>query len=360
MDENPDTGPDLELEVGSGVPVELRHVVSASATFASLLNEVAESYAGAPKPVKWYVEVHPGSVRLPIRAEPAKATVTPSAIKQIPPLIGEGIERLAREAVRPDYFSDKALQQLKALANLASDDLPLSVLNGHGRIPLTAQLVANADKVLGAPRASIGTVEGRLDALNIHGSKELSIWQEDGSKVRCFFGGHLDLERDVLPAVGKRVAARGEIKSRPTGERLSVTVRRLRVIGADTASADEVRGILRGYESEDAGGTATGTPARSWGGSERNRTRSTNARRSFAKRRRESSRSSRPRSRSPRFCGSRASSRSHKPTESACGSSSRTNTSCFTNSIAPPPRRRRTFSGSTVSGRRTPSTSPQR
>jgi hypothetical protein len=243
--------PDLELEVGTGVPVELRHVVSAASIFASLLNEVAEIYTGTSKPVKWYVEVKQGSVKLPVRGEPAKATASPSAMQHIAPIIGDGIGLLAREAIRPDYFSDKAIQQIKALANLAGDDLPLSVRNGHGRVPLTARLMANADEVLGTPRDSVGTVEGRLDAINVHGAQEFSIWQEDGAKIRCLFGGRINLT-DVGSAVGKRVAARGDIKTRPNGQRLTVYVRALRILGTAPASADDVRGILRGYDVEDA------------------------------------------------------------------------------------------------------------
>lgn len=242
--------PDLELEVGSGVEVELRHLVSASSTFSGLINEVAEAYTGVSRPVKWFVDVEPGSVRLPLRATPGADGVHAAAAHEVSTVIVDGLAHLEREPTRPPYFTDKALEQSKALANLLTDDLPLAVRNGAGRLPLTKQLLVNAEKALGMPREGIGTVEGRLEALNVHEAKEFAVWSADGQRVKCLFGRHLTLE-DVLPAVGKRVAARGRIKTRPSGDRISVEVHELRIIGADPVLADEVLGIFEGREVAD-------------------------------------------------------------------------------------------------------------
>lgn len=239
---------DLELEVGSGLPqVELRHLVSLSSTFAQLINEVGEAYTGATKPVRWLVEVKKGSVRLPLRAEPASDEVGPSKVREIPSLISGGIAQLEREAVRPAYFTDKALGQVKALAN---GGLPLAVLNGIGRVTVTQQAAVNVDKLLGKPLESFGTVEGRLEELTIHAAPEFSIWQADGLKVRCLFGQRLALP-EVLAAVGKKVAARGIVKARPNGEAIAVEVEALRVLDARDVSAESVRGLLRNYEVAD-------------------------------------------------------------------------------------------------------------
>jgi hypothetical protein len=72
----------------------------------------------------------------------------------------------------------------------------------------------------------------------------------EGKAVKCVFGNRLDVEADILPAVQKRVAARGRIKTRPSGERLSVEVDELEVL-PEPVSADEVRGILKGREVAD-------------------------------------------------------------------------------------------------------------
>jgi hypothetical protein len=241
---------DLELEVGHGVAVDLRNLVKASERFSALIDEIASDVAGKKRPVRWVVEVEPGSVKLPLRAEPALDDLRAGVVEQMGEIIAGGLRRLQNEAIRPDHFTDRALELAKEFASASSAKLPIAVRNGHAPVRITAQLGINAEKVLGEPRESIGTIEGRLDALNVHGtSREFSIWPTGNKAVKCSFAGRLDLDADILPAVRKRVAAHGRIKTRPNGERLSVLVDDLRVIGDAPVSADEVEGILKGYEA---------------------------------------------------------------------------------------------------------------
>lgn len=241
---------DLEIEVGHGVPVDLRSLVSVSQKFSALIEEVANEYTGVRHPVRWIVEVEAGSVRLPLRAETAVEQVRPSAACEIGSVIAGGLSQLEESATRPEHFNDKALEQAKALAALASDKFPLAVRNGTAGVQMTRQLSVNAEKVLGTPKETLGTIEGRLEALNVHGtSRDFSVWPVGGKAVKCVFDDRLDLETDVLPAIQKRVAARGRIKTRPNGER-SVEVEDLKVLPSPV-SADEVRGILKGHEVAD-------------------------------------------------------------------------------------------------------------
>ena len=240
---------DLELDVGHGVAVELRDLVSVSDTFAKLIDEVASELTGIKNPIRWIVEIEPGSVRLPLWAEVAADSVRLGAVEQIGEIVSGGLGQLETSAVRPDYFTDRALDLAYKISSAVSDELPVAVRNGHAPVKITPQLAVNVEKVLGVPRESIGTIEGRLEALNVHGkSRDFSIWPMGDKVVKCFFGTRLDLDKDILPAVSKRVAAHGKIKTRPSGERVSLIVDDLRIIGDAPASADEVRGILSGYE----------------------------------------------------------------------------------------------------------------
>lgn len=242
---------DLEIEVGHGVPVDLRSLVSVSQKFAALIDEVASEYTGVRHPIRWIVEVEPGSIRLPLRAETIAEQIRPSAAHEVGTVVASGLSHLEQTATRPDHFNDKALEQAKALAGLVSDNLPVAVRNGSAGVNMTRQLSVNAEKVLGAPMETFGTIEGRLEALNLHGSsKEFSVWPLEGKAVKCVFGSRLDVETDILPAIQKRVAAHGRIKTRPNGDRVSVEVDELEVL-PEPISADEVRGILKGYEVAD-------------------------------------------------------------------------------------------------------------
>jgi hypothetical protein len=239
---------DLEIEVGHGVSVDLKSLTKVSEKFSGLIDEVSKEYTGVAHGVRWVVEVERGCVRLPLRAEATVEEVRPAAAHELGTIIAAGLSKLEDCPERPDYFNDKALELAKGLANFTKR-LPIAVRNGHAGVEVTQQLSINAEKVLGTPRTTFGTVEGELEALNLHGSsKEFSIYPLGSKGIKCTFGSRLDLERDILPAVSKRVAARGRIKTRPNGERLSVEVHELRIVGDPPASADDVRGILRGYE----------------------------------------------------------------------------------------------------------------
>ncbi len=246
-DDKRDARPDLELEIGVGMAeVEFRHLVSVSSTFAQLVNEVAQSYGGDAKGVKWIVgEVKEGSVRLPLRAKPADDAV--AVDRELPSVITQGIAQLEREATRPEHFSDKALEQVKALANAG---LPVRVSNGAGRLSISKEIGRHAEQALAKTHAHFGTLEGRLEELHLHQAKEFSIWEPDGTKVRCFFSKHLTLD-DILEGVDKRVAVRGTIRSRSDGQAISINVETLTVLGLEAVPADEVRGIFKDHEVAD-------------------------------------------------------------------------------------------------------------
>jgi hypothetical protein len=55
----------------------------------------------------------------------------------------------------------------------------------------------------------------------------------------------------VLPALGRPVAARGVIKCKPCGQRISVEAESLRALGEQPVSADDVLGVFEGYEVTD-------------------------------------------------------------------------------------------------------------
>ncbi len=163
-----------------------------------------------------------------------------------------GLASLDEKAVRPRYFNDQALREAKALANLATDEMGIVVKNGAVSAEATKRLMTHVDEVIGAGRESIGTVEGKLQALNIHERPPrfaiFDLLSDD--RIECFFGEHVTLE-EVMGGIGRRVAVTGVIKTRPTGERVSIDVRSLRTFPPEDElpTPDDVRGILRLPES---------------------------------------------------------------------------------------------------------------
>lgn len=251
----PDPEADLEIELG-GDRVPFRHLIGISGAFSKLFAEVGKSYAGTGRePIRWAVEVKPGSVRLPLYAEPATDEVRASTIREIPTVIVEGIALLEERPERPEYFSDAALEHARAVANHISDDLPsISLRNGLAPICITKRLVANVEEVLGPVTEAFGTVEGYLEALNIHGAdQQFNVYDAlTGKAIPCKFGRYVALE-EVLAAVGRRVGARGRIKLKRNGTRDSIEVHSLMVFDEPEhfPTVEEVAGILKGFEETD-------------------------------------------------------------------------------------------------------------
>ena len=244
---------DLHLDVDG-------HVTLASLTrlvesWTDFLGEVGRSVTGNPArdAVRYVVtQASGGSFALGVRPQPAKDSVPASMMPRITGTVTAGIRKLRHEAQRPEHFSDRALVKLRDLARLVGPETPaLRVGNGRGRpVALSSTVLANVEAVLTSEVHTIGTIEGELEGLIIHGAKRFLLYDGlTGRRVTCYFGDTMSWEglRDVF---GKRMAVTGGIRSRRSGERASINVSSYYVFPEESElpSADEVRGIVRNVE----------------------------------------------------------------------------------------------------------------
>jgi hypothetical protein len=158
-----------------------------------------------------------------------------------------GLSVIEKGPEQPAYFTDRALEYARKLAELASDDFPVRVRNGRLQAKLTSRSVRNVNDLTVGAQPRIGTIEGRLEELNIHGKPTFQIWERlTGRKVQCRAGDSVSREQ-LEAAMGHRVAARGMIRASKQGASRSIDAKQLRVFPAEheLPSADEVRGILK-------------------------------------------------------------------------------------------------------------------
>ena len=126
---------------------------------------------------------------------------------------------------------------------------------GASRVPCDVRPDADirldhVEAVLTPEVRSIGTIEGELEGLIIHGDKRFLLYDRlTGRRVTCYFGDSMSWE-GLRKVFGKRVAVTGEIRSRRSGERASINVSKYYVFPPEDElpSADEVRGLLRNVE----------------------------------------------------------------------------------------------------------------
>ena len=242
------TGLRLQLEG----QVTLQRLGEALDAWTDLLQEVSRDVAGSASrdAVRFVItEAKGGSLTLGVRPQAAKKGIPASVMPRIAKTVTSGIRALQERPSRPKHFSDTALIKLRDLARLTSPETPsVKVSNGTGSgITLSSRLVENVEAVLAPELESIGTVEGRLEGLIIHGKSRFLIFDPlTQRQVICFMGGRVEWQ-GVRDALGRRVAATGRIHSRRSGEKVSIAVSRFEVLqeDAELPSAADVLGILK-------------------------------------------------------------------------------------------------------------------
>ena len=119
---------------------------------------------------------------------------------------------------RPREFNDDALLHVRRLAASARTDEAFRVTSEIEPLVsarITSQATAIVDRVLPLGY-SIGSVEGRLEGLNIHGQPQFTVWDSvTGRAVRCYFTG-VDLDT-VTAAVSHKVLVSGNLRRDPDG-----------------------------------------------------------------------------------------------------------------------------------------------
>lgn len=242
--------PTLNLELSG--QVTLQRLGEALDAWTTLLQEVGRNVAGASTrdAVRFVItSAKGGSLSLGVRPQPGRKSVPVAVMPRISKALTSGVRALETRAARPKHFNDVALMKLRDLARLTGPETPtVKVSNGTGgAITLSNRLVEHVESVLAPELESIGTVEGLLEGLITHGKKRFLIFDPITSRqVICYFSERMEWQ-EVYRAYGRRVAASGLIKSRRSGEKVSITVSRLHVLPHDheLPSAADVLGILK-------------------------------------------------------------------------------------------------------------------
>ncbi len=199
-------------------------------TFFKLIEDVALDVTGKRKAIDWIVSVKPGSITL--CATPESSIVPPELVNETINAIGNGIESISQKEVRPPHFSDNALEDLFDLGNMAGlGDQgidKISIKTGNKPSELSPHTVAYVDKILGVSSKAYGTIDGKLLAINLHGTWIFSIYDEVTNKeIKCRFGE--EMYDEIIAGMKKRVSVYGLIKYRRNGEPANVEIESFRI-----------------------------------------------------------------------------------------------------------------------------------
>lgn len=226
----------------------LGQLIGTTETLFRLLREVAASVVPTGG-VRWIVdELSMASpVHLAVRPVGTTAAVSAQSLGNLADVIVGGLATVQNAPQRPAYFTDRTLEIARRLGSDTAVRLRLSGASQSAPFFVTSQLVANVDSILGQAVTAIGTIEGTLEAFNVHGANRyFNVYDAlTGERVRCDFGHRIEV-RDIGMAAVRRVAVHGQIVYRTSGEIVKVIANSLYVFPeeADLPQSEAVRGIL--------------------------------------------------------------------------------------------------------------------
>jgi len=235
----------LRFEIDGEPPyVAFSTFVTAALKLKQLLRELDQVISGRyGGTLQWYVSSLTSSRNLGIevlsrvRTSPTRARV-PDVSGQVAASLVTGFDNVEHRAISPPYLSEYGLQHLGEM---------LDVLNKNGARGYTATDVEHARTVtvsrsaaetvrqlLPIRRSTLGSVDGRLEAISIHRRPKFIVYHGLTSKaVTCVFEGSDVMLETVKDILGRRVLVSGTVHSNIKGEPVRIDVADIRILGAE-------------------------------------------------------------------------------------------------------------------------------
>ena len=178
-----------------------------------LLRDVDYAIHGGKYRSRWDVRrLQSSSPTIAVRPSAANGN-RPSAVHEI----GVGL-RLVTSGVDypPPYFTEQSLLNLKAMRRVfRGRDCARSIAvqeDGGQVASIGCDISAKAERILGAGYHNLGALEGTLEAINVHRSPIITVWDRVyGSPVRCSIPQEDEWISRVKALLGKRVLVSGVI-----------------------------------------------------------------------------------------------------------------------------------------------------
>ncbi len=219
--------------------------------FAALLDDIdIELSPGSAPSLQWRIVglSYRSPAQVEMVAEPRENA--PDIGPRVVQACANGITSIERTGKRPAEFNDDALTRLRRISLFTHNGVEgLRVVAPTENLSavVTRRTAANVDVVL-QQGFSLGAVEGRLDALNIHGQPYFTVYDEvTGRAVHCYF--ERNILAAVLKAVGTKVTVQGQLRRDPVGRPSQIRpVEFFRALGqqAGAVPAQGLAGIFHG------------------------------------------------------------------------------------------------------------------
>jgi hypothetical protein len=150
-----------------------------------------------------------------------------------------GLDALENRATMPPYLSENGMMRVQDLSGLIGHNgaRAFRFTSDSKEVLVTSKTNENVSKLLPIRRTSIGSVEGKLEAVNLHKNPRFIVYQSVNKKaVVCSFDADRFLAK-IRESLGKRVVVSGNLHKNVAGDTLRADVSRIRVIGEENIAS---------------------------------------------------------------------------------------------------------------------------
>ena len=177
------------------------------------------------------------------------ARLPQSVVDHITHTTVEGFRVLEQEAEFPKEFSERAVENALKLSRISSRKdakrFPVRIIDKRRATAIGREVFNNASALLDWKYEDLGTVEGALEAVSVHGQYEVRIYEPVWSRsIRCVVNE--EFLEVALSLFRRRVEVKGLIRYTKNGLPTSVKVEGITPLPdpSELPSYKELKGIL--------------------------------------------------------------------------------------------------------------------
>lgn len=239
---------DITLEIDEEV-ISIADFQKATDSFLGLVRELSKAVSSNADSSAWQIKVYVGSAGVGVMAPPSSG-LDPFRIRNV---MVSGLKSLAN-GIRPGEFTDKAIEQARALASLfkkSTIEPNIRIWSQREESVKIGRSIANgANKLLSLDHEEDGTVDGVLEKVDGHGKLQFFVYDViDNHSVKCEFTS--DQLPQALASFQQRIEVVGRVKFRKDG--VPVSIKASRIINypskSEIPTLSQMRALLSGGES---------------------------------------------------------------------------------------------------------------
>lgn len=218
--------------------------LTATQKLKQILRELDQAISGRYiGTIQWYVAALSSEKNLSIdvlsRPKRTNKPDTPDIGGQVAASLVTGLDNVQNRSVSPPYLSEYGLQHLGEMLDVLNKNgasgYRATDLEREESIEVSRAAADTIRQLLPIRRSSIGSVEGKLEAISIHRSPTFVVYQALTNKaVRCLFDGSDVMMETVKNILGKRVMVSGLVNWNIKSEPVRVDVEDIRVLGDES------------------------------------------------------------------------------------------------------------------------------